>query len=193
MDTASTPSTCYKMSKAVASHDIDAQVVAEASEIQRLLSEDTTPWYKKPNLRLLYLSLVPAALCVEVSSGYDGSSLNGFQIIERWNTHFSNPSGATLGIVTAAFNIGAVAGIPLLAWFNDRFGRKACVLFGSILIATGAVIQTAAVNVGMLLASRLIMGAGIPYAISGASQLIAELTFPKERAVIIGLFNGTSY
>jgi predicted MFS family arabinose efflux permease len=41
----------------------------------------------------------------------------------------------------------------------------------------------------MLIASRLIMGMGIPYAISGASQLLAELSYPHERAVIIGLFN----
>jgi predicted MFS family arabinose efflux permease len=45
------------------------------------------------------------------------------------------------------------------------------------------------ITVGMLIASRLIMGMGIPYAISGASQLIAELAYPHQRAVIIGLFN----
>lgn len=45
----------------------------------------------------------------------------------------------------------------------------------------------------MLLASRLIMGMGIPYAISGASQLLAELSYPHERAIIIGLFNESWY
>ena len=41
----------------------------------------------------------------------------------------------------------------------------------------------------MFLASRLILGTGIPFAVSGASQLLAELTYPRERAVITGLFN----
>lgn len=45
----------------------------------------------------------------------------------------------------------------------------------------------------MLIASRFIMGMGIPYAISGASQLITELSYPRERAVIIGLFNESWY
>lgn len=45
----------------------------------------------------------------------------------------------------------------------------------------------------MLIASRFIMGMGIPYAISGASQLLAELSYPRERAVIIGLFNESWY
>lgn len=41
----------------------------------------------------------------------------------------------------------------------------------------------------MFLASRLILGMGIPFAVSGASQLLAELTYPRERAIITGLFN----
>ena len=57
------------MSRAVASKDVDAREVAQASEIQRLLAEDKTPWYKKPNLRMLYFFLVPAALGVEMTSG----------------------------------------------------------------------------------------------------------------------------
>jgi hypothetical protein len=55
------------------------------ADITRLLNEDTTPWYKKPNLRFLYMFLVPAAIGVEMTSGYDGSVLNGLQAVERWN------------------------------------------------------------------------------------------------------------
>ena len=60
------------MSRAVASKDVDAKEVATSSEIQRLLEEDTTPWYKKRNLRTMYLFLVPSAMGVEMTSGYDG-------------------------------------------------------------------------------------------------------------------------
>jgi hypothetical protein len=45
----------------------------------------------------------------------------------------------------------------------------------------------------MFLVSRFILGAGIPFAINGASQLIAELAYPRERAVITGLFNESWY
>lgn len=41
----------------------------------------------------------------------------------------------------------------------------------------------------MFLVARLILGAGIPFCISGASQLIAELTYPKEAGILNGLFN----
>jgi MFS family permease len=45
----------------------------------------------------------------------------------------------------------------------------------------------------MFIVARIIMGLGIVFAISGASQLIAELTYPKERSVITGLFNESWY
>lgn len=51
----------------------------------RLLNSDTTPWYQKPNLRRLYMFLVPAAIGVEMTSGFDGSVLNGLQAVDRWN------------------------------------------------------------------------------------------------------------
>jgi MFS family permease len=45
----------------------------------------------------------------------------------------------------------------------------------------------------MFIVSRIILGVGIVYAISGASQLLAELAYPKERSVIVGLFNESWY
>lgn len=45
----------------------------------------------------------------------------------------------------------------------------------------------------MFIAGRVIMGAGIPVAITGASSLLAELTHPRERGVITGLFNESWY
>ncbi|KAJ3528407.1 hypothetical protein NM208_g10212 [Fusarium decemcellulare] len=49
----------------------NAAEVAAASEVRRLLEEDKTPWYKKPNLFKLYLTLVPAALGVEMTTYTD--------------------------------------------------------------------------------------------------------------------------
>lgn len=42
-------------------------------ELVQLIRLDATPWYKKPNLRRLYLCLIPAALEVKMATGYDGS------------------------------------------------------------------------------------------------------------------------
>lgn len=41
--------------------------------------------------------------------------------------------------------------------------------------------------------ARFFLGFGIPFAIAGASQLLSELCYPKERAVISGLFHESWY
>lgn len=45
----------------------------------------------------------------------------------------------------------------------------------------------------MLIVSRFFLGFGLPFAIAGASQLLSELCYPKERAVISGLFHESWY
>lgn len=77
----------------------DVTKVAQESEVKRLLNLNKTPWYKKPNLRRLYLCLIPAALGCEMTSGYDGSILNGLQAVNPWLTcksPFCNMTGHVL-------------------------------------------------------------------------------------------------
>src|ERR1700753_151916 len=57
----------------------------------------------------------------------------------------------------------------------------------------GVILQTASVNIAMFLVARLFLGYGIPFCISGASQLIAELCYPREAGVLNGLFNESWY
>ncbi|KAK3659958.1 hypothetical protein LTR56_000884 [Elasticomyces elasticus] len=171
--------------------NVDA--VTSQSEVKRLLDLDTTPWYKRPNLRALYFTLIPAALGCEMTSGYDGSILNGLQAVEPWIQYFNTPKGAILGAMSAAFSIGAVIALPIVPYCNDRVGRKHSITIGSVIIVIGAIIQTASVNLGMFIAARIILGLGIPFCIGGASQLIAELTYPRHTAVLNGLFNESWY
>lgn len=63
---------------------IDAATITDQSEVIRLLQLDSKPWYQKPNLRALYFCLIPAALGVEMTTGYDGSVLNGLQAVSHW-------------------------------------------------------------------------------------------------------------
>ncbi|KAK3112401.1 hypothetical protein LTR53_011372 [Teratosphaeriaceae sp. CCFEE 6253] len=128
-----------------------------------------------------------------MTSGYDGSILNGLQAVQPWITYFNNPEGAILGVITAAFSIGAVMALPIVPYINDRVGRKHSITIGSVIIIIGAVLQTASVNLAMFLVARIVLGLGIPFCIGGASQLIAELTFPRHSAVLNGLFNESWY
>lgn len=52
--------------------------------LTRIAQADTVKWYKKPNLRFLYMILVPTALGVEWTSGFDSSMMNSLQAVQSW-------------------------------------------------------------------------------------------------------------
>lgn len=124
----------------------DAEAVAGASEVKRLLAEDIMPFWKKPNLLRLYLLLIPAALGVEMTTGYDGSVLNGLQAVDKWVQQYDNPRGALLGVISSSLAIGTAIGVLYMPYVNDTYGRRFSVILGSIVVAIGVVIQTCAIN-----------------------------------------------
>lgn len=48
--------------------------------LTRLVEEDKVPWYKKPNLRLMYFYLFFCCMGVELTSGFDSQLINTLQI-----------------------------------------------------------------------------------------------------------------
>jgi len=47
--------------------------------VTRLADEDKVPWYKKRNLRLMYLWLFCCCMGVEMTSGFDSQLINTLQ------------------------------------------------------------------------------------------------------------------
>lgn len=52
--------------------------------LSKIAETDTKKWYQKPNLRILYLILVPCGLGVEWTSGFDSSMMNSLQAVQSW-------------------------------------------------------------------------------------------------------------
>ena len=61
---------------------------AEGSDpvLTRAVEEDRVPWYKKPNLRWLYLFLFPTCMGIEMTSGFDSQMINAVQIVDEWQS-----------------------------------------------------------------------------------------------------------
>lgn len=57
---------------------------APRSPLATCIRNDRRRWYKKRNLRMLYLLLIPAVLGVQVTSGYDFAMMSGVQAIDPW-------------------------------------------------------------------------------------------------------------
>lgn len=71
--------------------------------ISRMAAEDKVPWYRKRNLRGLYILMFPTCIGIEMTSGcgqlrrlpsrrteslnrYDSSMMNGLQAVNSWNS-----------------------------------------------------------------------------------------------------------
>ncbi|KAK7453576.1 hypothetical protein VKT23_001459 [Stygiomarasmius scandens] len=157
--------------------------------VTRLARQDRTPWYKKPNLRTLYIILVPTCIGVEMTSGFDASMMNGLQAVDSWNAFYHHPRSTLLGLMSAMYSLGAIVSLPFVPPVTDYLGRRMAIIFGSVLMVIGAALQTAAQNFAMFIIARFFLGLGIPFAIVAASSLIGELSHPKERAILGSLFN----
>jgi len=62
-------------------------------------------------------------------------------------------SSSLTGIVSASYSLGAICALPFIPAFNDRFGRRWSIFFGSAVSVLGAIIQGASVH-GSHLKSR---------------------------------------
>lgn len=68
----------------MSAHNKKAQTGTADPIIQKIAQEDPVPWYKKPNLRFLYIMLFPTCMGMELTSGFDGQMINALQIVPAW-------------------------------------------------------------------------------------------------------------
>ncbi|KAH8595283.1 general substrate transporter [Bisporella sp. PMI_857] len=177
-------------------------------QVTQLVKADTVSWWKKKNLRYLYFLLFPTCMGIEVTSGFDSQLINSLQGVAPWKKYFGTCSSALKagkmvetcglrpslsGIVAASYSLGAICSLPFIPAFNDRFGRRWSIFFGSAVSILGAIIQGSARHVAMYIIARMLLGFGIPFCIISGSAMLGELGYPKERAILTSLFNASYF
>ena len=85
------------------------------------------------------------------------------------------------------YSLGALMAIPFVPTYSQYLGRRRSIFIASLIMCLGAALQAGSNNSDMFLASRWLLGFGIPFAIVNASALIGELSYPKERAVMTSM------
>ncbi|KAI0870055.1 putative hexose carrier protein [Hypoxylon argillaceum] len=134
-------------------------------------------------------------LCSAVQSttmGYDGSMLNGLNILPSYTDYFQlTPAGT--GLNTASVFVGGAIGSVVAGLFTDKYGRRLALFWSSIITVVGVVLQAAAQNVAMFVIARIILGFGNIISGIAAGVYLSE-TFPSRwRAWGVGLLNDFYY
>lgn len=118
--------------------------------------------------------------------------LNGLNILPSYTDYFQL-NAATTGLNTASVFMGGILGPLVSGVATDRLGRRPTIFWGSLVTLLGVALQTAAQNVGMFVAARVVLGLGS--AVSGiAAGVYLSETFPsRHRAWGVGLLNDFYY
>ncbi|TVY67227.1 High-affinity glucose transporter [Fusarium oxysporum f. sp. cubense] len=91
------------------------------------------------------------------------------------------------GAIVSVYNAGQAIGGLTTGYVADKLSRKYTILIASILTIIGAVLQCAAVNIGMMIAGRLVAGIGCGQILSVVPIYLAEVSKPDQRGFLVGL------
>ncbi|KAB5511683.1 general substrate transporter [Coniochaeta sp. 2T2.1] len=145
------------------------------------------PWYLDGPLIRLNLLLM-CALLTQTATGFDASMLNGMQSLPQWVAFFGHPEGSRLGAMTFGPTGGVLISILISSQLCDRFGRRYPICGGSLIIILGSVIQAAARNYGMFVASRFLVGFGLGIVSVAAPPLLSEVAYPTHRGKLVSFY-----
>lgn len=149
-------------------------------ERQSIIS-DSSGDRKTPVTRLLICTTLLSAVGGFLF-GYDTGVISGAMLQLR--THFKL-SHLWQELVVSVTIAGAWAFAIFAGVATDAFGRKPVILVASFVFTIGAVLMGVAVNTGMLLGGRLIVGAGIGLASMTVPVYIAEVSPAGLRGLLV--------
>ncbi|KAI0342860.1 general substrate transporter [Trametopsis cervina] len=150
------------------------------------------PWWRNRGIRLLNIYLFLPLLTAPIN-GFDSSLVNGLQILPAWQDYFHHPNGKTLGLISAAQVIGSIVALPITPYISDNAGRRPTLFIGSIIMLTGAILQTVAQNIGTFIGARGLIGFGLTFGLNAAPLLITELAYPTQRGKLTSIYNSSWY
>ena len=88
--------------------------------------------------------------------------------------------------VTTAYLLTSTIGLPIYGKLGDLFGRKGLFIFAIFIFLVGSALSGLAQNMGELIATRAIQGAGAGGLMIGAQAIIGDVVSPRERGKYMG-------
>jgi predicted MFS family arabinose efflux permease len=92
---------------------------------------------------------------------------------------------ATTTVVFGIYPLALLVVLGLFGGISDRIGRRAAIVLGLALMATGTLAFALAPSVAVLLLGRVLTGAGVGFALSAATAALAE-SVPEGRGHLAG-------
>ncbi|KAH8761211.1 sugar transporter [Diaporthe sp. PMI_573] len=149
-----------------------------------------------PEVRNWKVNIYCIGVCFgALALGYDVSVMGGTLILPAFERDFGllNKSQKELDDLTSnivsCFQAGMFFGALGSHFASERFGRKRCIFYATIVFMCGAAMQTASHGlVGLIMAGRAIAGLGIGGTAPVIPVYIAEVAPPSIRGRLVGFY-----
>ncbi|KAJ4357025.1 hypothetical protein N0V95_002831 [Ascochyta clinopodiicola] len=120
--------------------------------------------------------------------GYD----SGVMTIVIQSPHFlhifkTNAESNIIGAINATFSGGAVFGSLMGGFTMDSLGRRKTIMVGAMINLVGAILQSSAQNLAMILVGRIMAGWAVGVLSMSVPIYQSECAHPKTRGLIVGI------
>ncbi|KAK3181668.1 fructose symporter [Lecanicillium sp. MT-2017a] len=118
-------------------------------------------------------------------SGLDQSLISGANLYLPGDLGLSERQNS---LVNSGMPLGAVGGALILSPTNEYFGRKWAIIISIILYTIGAALEAGAINFGMMVAGRVILGMGVGLEGGTVPVYVAETVERRIRGNLVSLY-----
>lgn len=151
----------------------------------RSFQNNTDPvWYRDKSIRQCIRCCL-ICFVAQMTAGYDEATAGSFQSMASWKADLGHPDSAQVGLITSMLYAGGIVGSIVGGPVADLWGRRAVLILGTAMCIIGTVLQASAVNVGMFIAGRALIGFGVTNSLIGGPSLVTELAHPRIRSTIL--------
>ncbi|KAI1332290.1 putative hexose carrier protein [Xylariaceae sp. FL0255] len=126
------------------------------------------------------------------TGGYDGSMLNGLNILPVYLDYFQL-TAVTTGLNTASVFIGGTIASVVAGIITDKYGRRLAIFWSCVITLVGVILQAAAQDIAMFVLGRVILGFGTIVSGIAAGVYLSETFASRWRAWGVGLLNDFYY
>jgi sugar porter (SP) family MFS transporter len=171
--------------------DEDAIVDEEIAEFEAALAETPikssflNPQISFNDPRHFTWLIVGFASMGGMLSGLDQSVISGALLYMPDDLGLST---SQVSLTSSAVPLGAIGGALLLGPINEAVGRKMAIIISLILYTIGGALEAGAINFGMIVAARVILGMGLGLEGGTVPVYVAESVEKKYRGNLVSLY-----
>ena len=166
---------------------VDEEITEFEAELQAapIKSSFLNPTISFKDPRHFTWLLVAFASMGGMLSGLDQSVISGALLYMPQDLHLST---SQVSLTSSAVPLGAIGGALTLGPINELVGRKMAIIIALILYTIGAALEAGAINFGMIVGARVILGMGLGLEGGTVPVYVAESVEKKYRGNLVSLY-----